>query len=75
MSVTAWLRKVFGGAAVSPADSRKLSTKNEAALAQSTRNLPHGERGWISLPESADLFLMKIRCMRLAKWMTKASVG
>ena len=56
MSFATWIRGIFGGAAVSAADSRKLSATNEADLALSVRNLPLGERGWIPLPEAAHLF-------------------
>jgi hypothetical protein len=52
MGFTDWVRN----AAATPADICKLSAANKAALAGSIGTLPHGERGWITLPEAACIF-------------------
>jgi hypothetical protein len=51
-----WLHKVFGSAGAIPAEPARLSAASEERLSSSLRTLPHGERGWITIAEAAQLF-------------------
>jgi hypothetical protein len=51
-----WLRKIVGSPGGTPADLSRLRAASEVTLTASLRNLPHGERGWISISEAAHLF-------------------
>jgi hypothetical protein len=50
------LKSLFASGSTGPPPPRKLSASSEAALAASIRDLPPGERGWITFEEARRLF-------------------
>src|SRR5262249_35535777 len=49
-------RRLSGFATGTPPDARRFSAVDELALSASLRDLPVGERGWITLSEARALF-------------------
>jgi hypothetical protein len=56
MGIVDAIKNLFSPSNAEPADLRRLSGASENALAASLQSLPTGERGWITIAESARLF-------------------
>src|SRR5262249_5221419 len=56
MGIWKTIKAAFGRGTSTPPDARRLSAVDELALSASLRDLPVGERGWITLSEARALF-------------------
>ena len=56
MGIWKTIKAAFATGISTPPDARRLSAVDELALSASLRDLPVGERGWITLSEARALF-------------------
>src|SRR5215813_8034410 len=56
MGIWKTIKAAFATGTSTPPDARRLSAVDELALSASLRDLPVGERGWITLSEARALF-------------------